>query len=147
MNKKRVASNDTEHTAAHHMTPHNLRPTHMEQMQATTDDSRAIGFLERACPVRTAIDVISGRWKPSILELLHVEPRRHSELLYGIAGISSQALSKQLKQLMADDVIAKDSGNPPCYHLTSRGAQLATVMDGLAEWGDAYLDWRAEGQA
>lgn len=112
--------------------------------ETRTNDARPIGYLEKRCPVRTAIDVINGRWKPSILELLHAHPRRHSELLHGINGISSQALSAQLRQLVADDVIEKDAGDPPCYQLTPRGNELAAVMDGLARWGTDYLLWRGE---
>lgn len=110
--------------------------------KGSNHDSRPIGYLEKICPVRTAIDVINGRWKPSILELLHIQPRRHGELLRNIAGISSQALSMQLKQLAADDVIEKDADEPPCYQLTQRGAKLAAIMDGLAHWGEDYLVWR-----
>jgi DNA-binding HxlR family transcriptional regulator len=112
----------------------------------STKDRRGLGNLERACPVRTAIDVIGGRWKPSILELLNKGACRHRDLLYSVAGISSQALSMQLRQLSADGVIEKDLQDSSKYRLTASGQLLATVMDGLADWGSAYLDWR-EGSA
>ena len=126
------------------MTKPRDKPQLSPSPDASDDASRPIGYLERRCPVRTAIDVISGRWKPSILELLHERPRRHRALLHNIPGISSQALSAQLRQLMADDVIEKDGGEPPLYRLTERGNQLADVMDGLAAWGSDYLGWRGE---
>lgn len=106
--------------------------------------ARGRGSLEKACPVRTAIDVIAGRWKPSILQQLNDAPRRHCELLRSIDGISSQALSMQLRQLMADDVVAKISRDQAVYALTPRGMALATVMDGLSHWGESYLSWRGE---
>ena len=107
-------------------------------------NSRGLGSLEKACPVRTAIDVIAGRWKPSILQQLNDAPRRHCELLRSLDGISSQALSMQLRQLMADDVIAKISREQAVYALTPRGLALATVMDGLSDWGESYLSWRSD---
>ena len=106
------------------------------------EDSRNLGFLERICPVRTAIDVLHGRWKPSILEQLNLGPSRYSELLRVIPGISPQAMSLQLRQLMADDIIEKSDGEPVVYSLTSRGAELGEIMDALALWGEAYLGWR-----
>lgn len=105
---------------------------------------RGIGFLERACPVRTAIDVISGRWKPSILEQLHLEPRRFKDLAAEIDGISSQALAQQLRQLTADGVVEKlESGLVSIYCLSMRGQALADIMDGLARWGESYLESRS----
>lgn len=102
--------------------------------------ARPIGFLERACPVRTAIDVISGRWKPSILQQIHAHPSLYRELLAAIPAISTQALSRHLRELQHDDVVQR--GSDGRYVLTARGEQLADVMDGLAEWGDHYLTWR-----
>lgn len=105
-------------------------------------DRRGLGHLERACPVRTAIDVIGGRWKPSILEMLNESPCRHRDMLHSVTGISAQALSTQLRQLIADGVIEKDGEDGSTYRLTASGQRLATVMDGLADWGSRYLDWR-----
>lgn len=97
------------------------------------EDRRGLGHLERACPVRTAIDVIGGRWKPSILELLNIGPCRHRDLLQALHGISTKALSVQLRQLVADGVIEKADVDPPVYRLSASGRQLAVVMDGLAD--------------
>ena len=115
---------------------------------AGPDDARGIGFLERACPVRTAIDVISGRWKPSILEQIHGGSQRFSELAMKIEGISPQALAQQLRQLVADGVVENIGENAASlYRLTSRGEALAGIMDGLAEWGEDYLAARADRHA
>lgn len=109
-------------------------------------DIRGLGSLERACPVRTAIDVIGGRWKPSILELLNVGPRRHRDILQSVPGISTQALSVQLRQLIADGVIEKVGAETPFYRLSESGRRLAVVMDGLTDWGTSYLAWRLADQ-
>lgn len=106
-------------------------------------EPRNLGHLERACPVRTAIDVIAGRWKPSILQHLYAAPRRYADLQSSIPAISAQALSLQLGQLAADGVIEKSDGDPALWRLTKRGSELAEVMEGLERWGSAYLDWRA----
>lgn len=110
---------------------------------AVAADARALGYLERSCPVRASIDVIGGRWKPSILELICKRPHRHGELKDAIDGISSQALSLQLRQLVADGVIERIGNDLSAYRLTVRGETLANVMDELAKWGTDYLRWRA----
>jgi DNA-binding HxlR family transcriptional regulator len=40
-------------------------------MEPPSHRSRPLGLLERTCPVRTAIGVIAGKWKPSILRGIH----------------------------------------------------------------------------
>lgn len=105
------------------------------------DLQRGLGHLERACPVRTALDVIGGRWKPTILLAVKDGGRRYGEIAAEIPSISPQALTLQLKQLVADDVLVHDAA-AQLYALTPRGERLSSVMDGLADWGSDYLDWR-----
>jgi DNA-binding HxlR family transcriptional regulator len=96
------------------------------------------------CAVRTAIDVIKGRWKPSILFLLKDGPRRFSELQAALGTVSAQALTAQLKQLEADGIIAREAfADVPVrveYRMTEFGATLSTVMDQLDAWGTVFLE-------
>lgn len=105
------------------------------------DDARPIGPLERTCPVRTAIGVISGKWKPTILRAIVEGQARYVDIRHAVPGINDQALTRQLRQLRADGVIEplSDDGG---YRLTTLGERLAGVMAGLEEWGTAYLDLR-----
>jgi len=57
-----------------------------------------LGTLQEECPVRAALDVVRGRWKPSILYELKDRPRRYSELQHALPRTSPQALTTQLKQ-------------------------------------------------
>ena len=95
------------------------------------------------CSVRVALDVLKGRWKPSILFALKDGPRRFSELQATLPKASAQALSAQLRQLEEDGVVARkvfaESPVRVEYSMTEFGSSLASVMDQLEYWGAAYL--------
>jgi DNA-binding HxlR family transcriptional regulator len=103
-----------------------------------------IDALHERCPVRAALDVIRGRWKPSILFELKVGARRFSDLQAALTGITAQALSLQLRQLEADGVVVRAvfADDVPVrveYSLTPHGRALSDVMDQLEDWGARYL--------
>lgn len=94
--------------------------------------------------MRAALDVIRGRWKPSILFELKSGPRRFSDLQTALRGITPQALSLQLRQLEADGVVARAvfADEVPVrveYSLSHDGRALSGVMDQLELWGVDYL--------
>ena len=102
--------------------------------------------LHETCPVRAALDVIRGRWKPSILHELCRGPRRFNEIQAAIPEISAQALTVQLRELMADEIIDRlvydDGPVRVAYVMTEFGMSLSDVMDQLEDWGEAYLERR-----
>lgn len=104
------------------------------------------GTLHDNCPVRAALDIVRGRWKPSILYALHAGPLRYSELQRALPRISPQALTTQLKQLEADGLVERDVyAEVPVrveYRLSELGATLSDVMNSLESWGTAYLAHR-----
>ena len=116
-------------------------------MRSLDQYRQKIDALQERCPVRAALDVIRGRWKPSILFELSAGPRRFSDLQAALAGITAQALSLQLRQLEADGVVARAvfAEEVPVrveYSLTHDGRALSGVMDQLEHWGISYLQRR-----
>ncbi len=107
---------------------------------------RKLGALHEDCPVRAALDIVRGRWKPSILYALKDGPRRYSELQGALPRVSPQALTTQLKQLEADGLVRRDAyAEVPVrveYRLSEFGATLSDVMDSLERWGTDYLAHR-----
>lgn len=99
--------------------------------------------LRDICPVRAAIDVVRGRWKPSILFHLKDGPRRFSELQAELKGITPQALTVQLRQMEADGIVSrKVYPETPLrveYGLSDSGQQLSEVMQELEVWGGTHL--------
>ena len=116
-------------------------------MKSAADYSQKHDPLQDVCPVRTALDVIRGRWKPSILLQLKQGVRRYTELQDALPGIAAQTLTVQLRQLEADGVVVRTIfAEVPArveYRLSDFGRTLSKVMDQLEVWGTAYLARRA----
>ena len=113
-------------------------------MRSLEQYRQKIDTLHERCPVRATLDVIRGRWKPSILSELKNGPRRFSDLQCAVRGITGQALSLQLRQLEADAVVTRTvlPEETPVrveYALTEDGHGLSGVMDQLEAWGIEYL--------
>lgn len=120
-------------------------------MKSLADYEQKFDRLHDDCPVRAALDVIRGRWKPSILYELKDGARRFSQLQAALPGITAQALTVQLRQLEADGVVrrsvhADESPLRVEYALSESGAALSGVMDQLEIWGAEYLERRGRGK-
>lgn len=86
------------------------------------------------------LSLIAGKYKPVILYcLMEYEPVRFNEMQRYLKKISDKTLSQNLKELEADDLIARKvyPQIPPKveYSLTERGHSLVTVLDKLCDWG------------
>lgn len=91
------------------------------------------------CPVSYCLSKIGGKWKPIILYLVRQDVNRFGRLQRGIAGISKQMLTKQLRQLEADGILHRTvfPEVPPRveYTLTPYGETLLPVIDAMRDWG------------
>ena len=89
------------------------------------------------CPVKYALDLLSGKWKLRILwELSQQETIRFNELQRRLPGISSLMLSKSLE---THKIITRRQYNeiPPRveYSLTPLGTSLTPARNALGAWG------------
>ena len=116
-------------------------------MKSLSDYEQKRDRLSENCPVRAALDVIRGRWKPSILFELKNGTKRFSDLQSALPEISGQALTVQLRQLEADGVVVRTvyPEIPPRveYALSEHGGKLSAVMDQLEAWGIRHLKRQA----
>ena len=76
-------------------------------MKVLSDYEQKLDDLRDNCPVKAAIDVIRGRWKPSILWELNSDTKRFSDLQAALPKITAQVLTVQLRQLEADGVVLR----------------------------------------
>src|SRR5215469_10307618 len=108
-------------------------------MKALSEYKQKIDKLHDGCPIKAAIDVIRGRWKPMILSELNYGPKRFSDLQAAQPEITAQVLTLQLRQLEADGVIIRtvyaEVPSRVEYSLTALGRSLSSVMDQLEAWG------------
>lgn len=102
-----------------------------------------------ACFVESTLGVMSGRWKVLVLHSLLSGPRRFSELVEPLRGISHRTLSRQLRELERDGLVRK--GKSPTsptrveYSLTALGESLRPVLGAMHEWGRDYAKVCARG--
>jgi DNA-binding HxlR family transcriptional regulator len=104
--------------------------------------------LSEPCPVKTAIDVLGGRWKPLIVYYLRSGTKRFGELRRLIPDATQQMLTQQLRQLETDGVVNRVVYPvvPPKveYTLTDLGQALEPVLDLLEQWGNRLRTQRCE---
>jgi DNA-binding HxlR family transcriptional regulator len=95
------------------------------------------------CPVQATVNVLSGKWKVQILWHLSFGPRRFAEIRRKLPKISEKVLTDQLRQLVADGVLARQvtSSVPPqaTYSLNQEGKKLVPLMESLCNWGSAHF--------
>ena len=100
------------------------------------------------CPARLAVEVIADKWAVVVLWGLNDGPRRHSELVTLIGGISKKVLTQTLRRLQTNGLVTREDfgGVPPRveYDLTPLGRTLMGPVRMLTMWaeenGEAVLD-------
>jgi DNA-binding HxlR family transcriptional regulator len=95
------------------------------------------------CPVTATQNVLMGKWKLTILWVLHTKTRRFNELQKLMPSISRGVLTQQLRELEHDKLINRKVYRevPPKveYSLTNLGKSFIPVMTQIMEWGVGYV--------
>ena len=99
------------------------------------------------CPVTTAIAVIAGKWKPTILCEIRDGARRFGDLRRDIPGISEKVLAQHLRDLEADGIVARREFHDGAvlateYGFTEYGRTLVPALNALADWGPKHHNAR-----
>jgi DNA-binding HxlR family transcriptional regulator len=101
---------------------------------------------DQYCAIARALDVLGERWTLLIVRELLGGPRRYSDLLADLPGISTDVLAARLREMEGDALITRrpiaTRGNSWAYDLTLDGRELAPVVESLAGWGSGRLDGR-----
>ena len=90
------------------------------------------------CGVARALDVVGERWTLLIVRDLLLGPRRYSDLMRGLPGITTNLLAKRLREMETAGLIERVHGSADgghSYRLTSLGMGLENVVQSLATWG------------
>ncbi|MGO9976001.1 MAG: winged helix-turn-helix transcriptional regulator [Solirubrobacteraceae bacterium] len=98
---------------------------------------------QQYCGAARALDVIGDRWTLLIVRELMLGPRRFTDLIDGLPGISRNLLTERLRDLEREGIIAREELPPPAarqvYQLTEDGRDLASAMVPLVAWGARRL--------
>ena len=91
------------------------------------------------CPIDTFINTIKGKRKSTIILHLSQGDKRYSELVRLIPDISERMMSKQLKELEADNLINREVfPEVPLrveYSLTDLGKEIHPFLKGMFRGG------------
>lgn len=95
-------------------------------------------FIPGNCPVGFTMNIIGGKWKPSIIHMIRTDRNRYSLLLKNIKEISKQTLTNQLRELEYDGILERIiyPEIPPRveYKITPYGSGLLPIIDSMYEW-------------
>ena len=104
------------------------------------------------CAVAKALDVIGERWTLLVLrDLVHLGPRRFSDLREGLPGIGANLLTERLRHLEGEGIVRRRRLRAPgrgvVYELTELGAGLERTIIELGRWGGNFMPARGERDA
>lgn len=89
------------------------------------------------------LDRIGDKWAIYVVDRLGSGPRRFSELLRGIDGITARMLTVTLRGLERDGIVTRTAhATVPVrvdYALTSLGETLLSAIGQLVRWADTHL--------
>ncbi|UKT65041.1 winged helix-turn-helix transcriptional regulator [Pedobacter mucosus] len=89
--------------------------------------------------IRDTMDVLSGKWKISIIGSLSFGKKRFMELIDSIEGIAAKMLSKELQELelqgLVTRTVLKTKPITVEYELTDYGRSLKPIIHEMAAWG------------
>jgi DNA-binding HxlR family transcriptional regulator len=94
------------------------------------------------CGIKITMEVVGGKWKPCILQELHLGAKRPSELHRLFSDASPRVIDQQLKELERHGMIKKMifPELPPHseYSITESGKTLIPIIEQLESWGDNF---------
>ncbi len=106
---------------------------------------KTLGGRTYRCYFELALHVMGGKWKPIILYHLGAGGvMRFSDLGRSMPDVTDRMLTRQLRELEADGLIAREVFRqvPPKveYSLTELGLGLFPLLLQMRDWGLAYED-------
>ena len=103
-------------------------------------------IYETPCPILFAMDIIGQKWKLPILWYVAAAEKqtlRYRELERKVVGITPTMLTKCLRELERDGLIARTqySTIPPTveYSLAARGKTLMPALESVYRWAEEQM--------
>ena len=98
---------------------------------------------DQYCPVARALEFVGERWTLLVVRELMLGPRRFTDLMADLPGISTNVLAARLKDLEERGMVRRRTLPPPAgstvYELTEESAGLAPVLVAMVRWGMSLL--------
>jgi DNA-binding HxlR family transcriptional regulator len=100
------------------------------------------------CEKELTLSLLSGKWKIVIIwHLAHEGPMRFGALMRLFKKCSARIMTKQLRELEYDGLVARQSFEGPImrveYSLTALGVTIAPIVDMMWSWGIEHMPYYA----
>jgi DNA-binding HxlR family transcriptional regulator len=93
------------------------------------------------CPLSKASEILEPRWTLLILAEMWSGSTRFNDIGRGVPGLSPTLLSKRLKDLEAQGMVArKVDGAAVSYHTTDKANSLEPIVYALGQWAHENVD-------
>jgi DNA-binding HxlR family transcriptional regulator len=96
------------------------------------------------CLVARALERVGDRWSLLVVRDLLTGPKRFTDLIGRLGGITPKTLTQRLRELEEANLVTADrqpGRREVWYRLTPAGADLGPVVDALNQWGLQHA-WR-----
>jgi DNA-binding HxlR family transcriptional regulator len=110
--------------------------------------ARVIGIRERVLQSRDAIELLSNKWRITVIHILRDGALRTNEIQGAMSEVSPKVLTQTLRGMERDGLIHREIFNvvPPRveYRLTLMGASLIKPLEDLCHWAKKHVWERDE---
>ena len=106
--------------------------------------TRNVRTYDHLCMTARALEMVGDRWTLLVVRDLLSGPKRFTDLMDRLGGITPKTLSQRLRELEEAGIVAADrepGRREVWYRLTPAGADLRPVLDALSQWGLQHA-WR-----
>ncbi|PWV46924.1 helix-turn-helix domain-containing protein [Chitinophaga sp. S165] len=97
------------------------------------------------CGLHLTKEVLDGKWKATLLNVISVDIKRPSEIFRTLPGATKRVLNAQLRELENHGIITRKIYHqlPPKveYSLTPLGASLMPIIDAMNHWGNTNREY------
>lgn len=95
------------------------------------------------CGLARTLDIVGERWTLLVVRDLSLGPRRYTDLVDGLPGISEALLTQRLRHLESEGLVERTFSSEQhavVYRLTPSGLALGAALVPLASWGLEHLE-------
>ncbi len=108
--------------------------------------AKIVNIRDRALQSQDAIDLLSNKWRITVIHILREGPLRTNEIQSAMAEVSPKVLTQTLRGMERDGLIDRDIFNvvPPRveYRLTPMGKSLIRPLEELCHWAKGHIGQR-----
>lgn len=100
--------------------------------------ARAVRTYDHFCMLARALERVGDRWTLLIVRDLLGGPRRFTDLVARLGGITPKTLAQRLRELTEAGIVEVErvtGRREVWYHLTPAGDELAPAVEALTLWG------------